>query len=1044
MKIRTLLLLTVLSPSFIFGNETKPKDDFFANLTTNKYQKSTHYEKEQINPPKLSKTPVFKFDNRSEFTALKKLKNNTEVKAALAKMLQSHQVYLQDIAPKIKEVPRQRLNISKMQFRLESDADQKDFNHTLSGKGEWKNVSIPYYHGPQGRSTAWYRSEITVDESLLNDDEVMLHFNGADYYCDAYVNGHHVGFHEGMLDQFEFAVKKYLKVGKNTILVRLKNDYSMLGGNGTPRFWGHKIAACNSPGWDDPVNGWNCAPSGYGLNQDLYLESRSFVYIEDVFPRPLLAEDAVELWIELEMPNGNLATAVTIETSIFGQNFKTEVVKRHKKRVSVVGGRCLYKIKQKIPKDKLRLWTPENPWLYQVQVKLYDQSGKKLLDTKQKQFGMRSFVIAENSNPKGRMYLNGKEIRLRGTNTMGYLQQDVMAHDWDRLINDLLLNKLTNMNFIRTTQRSVQEEVYKYADRLGVMMQADFPIFAYLNNKQFSESLMQVGKMERLLRSHPSVVIVTYLNESMAEVKPHAISRLEYERFFDAADLVVGHENPDRAIKYVEGDYQGPNKGLLDEHCYNIWYHGHGVNLAKLHQGGWMSNKKNWMYGCGEFGAEGLDPVNLMMRRYPANWLPKGGKVESPWTPNRIKGSQTWRKHWDFFETQDNMTDWVSVSHEHQTWGVKMVTEAFRRMPKMNTFAIHLFIDAWPNGWLKTIVDCERKPKPAWYAYRDALTPLSVQLRTDRTAFRSGETFNFEAWVCNDTQFSPETELRYQIEKDGKVISSGKVKAKIPTIAQGSQFQGWLPVTAPKTIERTTFTVRMGLFAKDGKQIHEAAHVLDLYPAITKPTKRVYLIGKENAQSNTIKDAFGITFVTSGAVLNTDSIVISDFSAYTTRKTEIDKAVKKGAKCLILPMFGRNPVAADSESPDSVANDAVTGNRVASDIIAGDTKINWSSPTMSRWIVFRNTKHHWMKGTRRNDFKFWCYKNSNDTRPIQQRFRCFKAKGFNDVLTEREQLVVAEKTDGKGRWTIFQLDINGRGNNPACTTLLSKALFSAN
>ena len=41
------------------------------------------------------------------------------------------------------------------------------------------------------------------------------------------------------------------------------------------------------------------------------------------------------------------------------------------------------------------------------------------------------------------------------------------------------------------------------------------------------------------------------------------------------------------------------------------------------------------------------------------------------------------------------------------------MTEAFRRDDRMNTFAIHLFIDAFPAGWMKTIMDVERHPKPA-------------------------------------------------------------------------------------------------------------------------------------------------------------------------------------------------------------------------------------------------------------------------------------------------------------------------------------------
>jgi hypothetical protein len=52
-------------------------------------------------------------------------------------------------------------------------------------------------------------------------------------------------------------------------------------------------------------------------------------------------------------------------------------------------------------------------------------------------------------------------------------------------------------------------------------------------------------------------------------------------------------------------------------HCYPGWYNGHGVDLGKLAQGYWQCVKPGWVYGCGEFGSEGLDPVNTMRRYYP-------------------------------------------------------------------------------------------------------------------------------------------------------------------------------------------------------------------------------------------------------------------------------------------------------------------------------------------------------------------------------------------------------------------------------------------
>ncbi|MBP3360909.1 MAG: hypothetical protein J6N52_08660 [Clostridia bacterium] len=44
----------------------------------------------------------------------------------------------------------------------------------------------------------------------------------------------------------------------------------------------------------------------------------------------------------------------------------------------------------------------------------------------------------------------------------------------------------------------------------------------------------------------------------------------------------------------------------------------------------------------------------------------------------------------------------------------QIMTEAFRRDNRMISNAIHLFIDAWPSGWMKTIMDCRRNPKPAY------------------------------------------------------------------------------------------------------------------------------------------------------------------------------------------------------------------------------------------------------------------------------------------------------------------------------------------
>lgn len=79
-------------------------------------------------------------------------------------------------------------------------------------------------------------------------------------------------------------------------------------------------------------------------------------------------------------------------------------------------GRNLYKIR--ISAEDMKMWSPEEPWLYQIQLRLFTQDGK-LLDTMSQQFGRRTFTQDTESEVKGMFYLNGKPTRLRGAKHHG-------------------------------------------------------------------------------------------------------------------------------------------------------------------------------------------------------------------------------------------------------------------------------------------------------------------------------------------------------------------------------------------------------------------------------------------------------------------------------------------------------------------------------------------------------------------------------------------------------------------------------------------------
>ena len=176
-----------------------------------------------------------------------------------------------------------------------------------------------------------------------------------------------------------------------------------------------------------------------------------------------------------------------------------------------------------------------------------------------------------------------------------------------------------------------------------------------------------------------------------------------------------------------------------------MWYNGHGIDIGKLHKGYWMPVKPDWYCGCGEYGAEGLECAEVMKQYYPKEWLAE------PFDPHRIVNAQTGDLHYFFYDTPNGMEEWIEKSQTYQAFATAMMTEAFRRNREMISNAIHLFIDAWPSGWMKTIMDCKRNPQKAYFAYKNALELILISLRTDRFTVTSGEAVRVETILCNDT-----------------------------------------------------------------------------------------------------------------------------------------------------------------------------------------------------------------------------------------------------------------------------------------------------
>jgi hypothetical protein len=856
------------------------------------------------------------------FKSEKPVSTPEELYAELDKLRKKYEPFMQNLAPEVGQT-RAQLPLTEFKWRIETPEDQKNFGATLNGEGNWKTVTIPHFGPPIGRGVTYYYKDVNIDNDLLSKRLLFICFKGVDYKASVFVNGAYCGSHEGFFAPFEFEISRIAHPGKNTILVKVENDYVSVSENddkGNPVI-GDKIYAASGPGYDDPDLGWHHCPAGMGIYQDCYLEARAPLHINDLYVRPVLQDSVAEVWIEVNNYNA-YPTGVTLRISIYGQNFSEKVLQDLEflpSASNTPGVKNMTKspgwqdkilrmgygvnfIRIPVKMKNYRLWDPETPWLYQLQVRTYDTSGN-LTDAREQQFGMRSFTMDTVSSPKGRMYLNGKMIRLRGANTMGFEQHSVMHKDWKQLTDDILMARLCNMNYLRFTQRPVQSEVYDFCDKLGLLNQTDLPLFGTIRYNKITEIIKQGEEMERLVRKHPSTIMVTYINERgpNADGFPQRSVNTaeEYDRIFAALDQVILLSDPDRVIKSGEGDYDPPSPGLPDSHCYNTWYNGHGLGLGQLYKGYWQKVKPGWLYGCGEFGSEGIDSRKIMEQYYPKSWLPKNKEDEKNWNPGRIAMAQSNKFHLMWYNTQHSLNDWIEASQNHQAWATKFVAEAFRRDDKMVSCAIHLFIDAWPAAWMKSIMDVDRQPKKAFYAYRNAMEPLMISLRSDRNKFYSGEVTDFEAWICNDLNTAPSGyKIKYQIEKEGKILFANQADANIPV--NSSRFQGFIRFKTPETVSRKTYVLRIALVDEHNKSKYQNEFDFEVFPKTAPAKVKVFVIGNPDGKAGKLAEQAGYSL--SASTETADVILVDDFEKYLATADHINELVSRGKKVVFLEL----------------------------------------------------------------------------------------------------------------------------------------------
>lgn len=936
---------------------------------------------------------------------------------------EKYRPFMRNLAPP-PALQRSRQELSQFQFRYQTPEDLS-FSRVLEGAGDWQTVTIPDFRGPTGENGKWigfYRCEFACG-SVPRGKRVYLVFKGVDYKAIVYLNRKCVGSHEGFFAPFEFDVTDFLQE-RNTLVVEVQNDYPMMGVGGT-KLDGDKMYAATGPGWDDPYTGWKHCPPGAGIYNKVYLEERPQLFIHDVFVRPNIDEGCVEVWVDAVNTTNRLMENFELSMEILPKNFTGAAVGPISFPVAYAGPGINY-YRYKMGLSPFRLWEPETPYLYIVRVEV--KNGAECLDSRDRTFGMRKFHMDEQDEPKGTLYLNNKPIILRGANEMGHLQQCVMNNDFEQLTDDILIAKLANMNFFRITQRPVQEEIYDYFDMLGMMHQCDLPAFGFIRRNQFVEGVRQAAEMERLIRSHPSSVIVSLINEPSRTEKRRKghrhLHRNELEAFFVAARQAIFVENPDRVVKNADGDYNPPTReGLPDFHCYTMWYTNNGLHFGKMYKGFLPPLRQGWKAGCGEYGTEGLDNYELMMSRYPQEWLP--ASENERWLPNKIVASQTYALHGDWFAERQTIREWIEASQKHQCLATKLMTDAWRRRADIVvSTAIHLLIDAWPSGWMKALVGADRVPKPAYFTYRDCLAPVRVNLRCDRWKAYEGETLEIEAWLLNDTAKEYEA-CRIVATLRDDVRDYGNYEIACRLAKTTAQYSGSIRFSVPPVQDRLNFHMDACLLDESGAVISAERFTFEGFAKAERwqPQPKVAYLDAKAELLCSLLAVDGEPY--SGATGSADSLVVSSREAFARQRESILDDVHSGATAVLI-----------LRSSEGCSWDLGDGEVRTAKLREVYTLAVHNEDPRLRWMKADDFAYFYNLSSDRIDGIAKCYLQGEGIEPI---VFAYQAQGEADG--KRKLPLVGRKALGRGEMFFVCLPLSGRvGCNPTLDRFLMSIL----
>jgi hypothetical protein len=383
-----------------------------------------------------------------------------------------------------------------------------------TGKDLPKRILVPFpiesaLSGVMARAERiCYRRTFNIPEKWKGR-RVLLHFQAVDWEATVYVNGRQLVTHRGGYDAFSCDVTDALKSGGDQELIVKVFDPSSSGNQ--PR--GKQV--------DKPRGIWYTPSTG--IWQTVWLE-----------PVPAARIGQINL---VPDPDASCLRLIVEGIGTGPQNTVEAVARDGQQEVARATGGVGKQLSLTIPARSLKLWSPDEPFLYDLTVTL--KQGDVKVDEVESYFGMRKIELAKDEAGFTRLRLNGEFLFQIGPLDQGFWPDGLYAAPTDEALRyDIEVTKRLGFNMARKHVKIEPDRWYYWCDKLGLLVWQDMPS----GNNRTPESKKQFEtELRRLIagrRNHPSIIVWVVFNEGWGQ---HDTGHyVEMIRKIDPTRLITG------------------------------------------------------------------------------------------------------------------------------------------------------------------------------------------------------------------------------------------------------------------------------------------------------------------------------------------------------------------------------------------------------------------------------------------------------------------------------------------------------------------------